>query len=115
MAVTPDPFSPVATGVRVRIRLAPKSSANRLAAITVDGEGKGVIKAMVTAVPEAGKANAALIKILAREWKVAKSSLAVVQGATDRNKTVEVAGETDALMHTLHQWRDHFEKRENTL
>jgi len=67
---------------------------------------------MVTTVPEAGKANAALLKMLARQWKLAKSTLTVVQGATDRNKTIHVAGETDILMQRLHQWLGNFQEKE---
>ncbi len=104
----PDPFTAVAEGVRVRVRLAPKSSANRIAAIETDGDGKGYIKAMVTAAPEAGKANGALIKVLAADWKLAKSSITVIHGATDRNKTILVAGETDAVLRRLHQWLGNF-------
>ena len=103
-----DPFAPVDGGVRVRIRLAPKASSNRIVSIEADGEGNGVIKAMVTTVPEAGKANAALIKLLGREWKLAKSTIQVIRGATDRNKTILVVGETDILMPRLHQWLGRF-------
>lgn len=94
--------------MRVRLRLAPKSSANKIAAIETDADGAGLVKAMVTAVPEQGKANAALIKLLAEDWKLAKSTITVIRGATDRNKTLLVAGETDALMQRLHQWLEKF-------
>jgi len=104
----PDPFAAAQGGVRVRIRLVPKASANKIAAIEIDADGAGLIKVMVTAVPEQGKANAALIKLLAAEWKVAKSTITVIRGATDRNKTLLVAQETDTLMQRLHQWLEKF-------
>ncbi len=105
-----DPFAAASGGVRVRIRLTPKSSANRITTVAADGDGNGFIKAMVTAAPEAGKANGALIRMLAKEWKLARSTFEVIHGKTDRNKTVLVAGETDALMRLLHQWLDNFQK-----
>ncbi len=77
--------------------------------IEADGDGNGYIKAMVTAAPQAGKANAALIKMLAQNWRLAKSTLSVIHGATDRNKTIEVAGETDALLRQLHEWRGQYQ------
>ena len=58
---------------------------------------------MVTAVPEAGRANEALIKLLAKQWGVAKSSISLVAGATDRNKILHVAGDAGDLMARLSQ------------
>ena len=95
------PFKPVADGVRVAIRLTPKASRNAIAGIAETGQGEAVLKVMVTAVPEAGKANEALIKLLAKEWGIAKSSISLVAGATDRNKIVHVAGDAADLMARL--------------
>ena len=55
----------------------------------------------VTAVPENGKANEAVVKLLAKAWKLPKTSLTVVAGATDRNKIVHVAGDPADLMRRL--------------
>ena len=95
------PFKPVADGVRVAIRLTPKASRNAIAGIAEAGQGESVLKVMVTAVPEAGKANEALIKLLAKEWGIAKSSMSLVAGATDRNKILHIAGDADDLMARL--------------
>lgn len=99
------PFKPVADGVRVAVRLTPKASRNGIAGMAPSGHGadlgETVLKVMVTAVPEAGKANEALIKLLAKEWGVAKSSISLVAGATDRNKIVHVAGDAADLMARL--------------
>ena len=99
------PFKPVADGVRIAVRLTPKASRNAIAGMAASGHGAGqgetVLKVMVTAVPEAGKANEALIKLLAKEWGVAKSSISLVAGATDRNKIVHVAGDAADLMARL--------------
>jgi uncharacterized protein len=92
------PFKPVADGVRVAIRLTPKASRNAIAGIADAGQGDAVLKVMVTAVPEAGKANEALIKLLAKEWGVPKSSISLVAGATDRNKILHIAGDAGDLI-----------------
>ena len=42
-----------------------------------------------------------MIKLLAKEWGVAKSSISLVAGATDRNKIVHVAGDAADLMARL--------------
>lgn len=44
----------------------------------------------VTAPPEKGKANAALVKLLAKHFGVAKSAVTIVSGETGRLKVVEV-------------------------
>jgi len=103
------PFKPVADGVRVAIRLTPKASRNAIAGVAESGQGSGqgssqgeaVLKVMVTAVPEAGRANEALIKLLAKEWGIAKSSISLIAGATDRNKILHIAGDPVDLMVRL--------------
>ena len=58
----------------------------------------------VTAVPEKGRANAALEKLLAKALGIAAGRVAVVGGATSRNKDVLVRGdpaEIAALLERL--------------
>lgn len=67
-------------------------------------DGATVLKVRVTEPPEGGKANAALIKLLAKAWKLPKSSLSLVAGHTDRRKTLAVAGDPAALRRELEGW-----------
>ncbi len=97
-------FMAVAGGVRVHVRLAPRSSGNRIGAIHADADGCAMLKVAVTAAPEAGKANAALIKLLAREWRLPKSAFEIAAGATDRRKVLTIDGEPGALMDRLGAW-----------
>ncbi len=62
------------------------------------------IKASVTAAPEDGKANAAVIALLAEEWRLPRSVFAVVRGAQARDKVLSVAGEPAALAHRILDW-----------
>jgi uncharacterized protein len=82
----------------------PRAAASRLDGIREGAEGLVAVKASVTAPPVAGKANAALLKLLAKAWRVPKSSLSVVAGMTDRNKTILVAGDAASLMKRLEIW-----------
>lgn len=75
-------------GLLINIRLTPKAAKNAITGWTTDADGQPVLKASVTAVPEKGKANTALITLLARSWKLPKTSLILVRGETDRNKTL---------------------------
>lgn len=91
-------------GVSVAVRLTPKAGADRIDGVAEGTTGAHVLKARVTAVPESGKANAALLKLLAKQWKLPKSALSVAGGAKDRNKVVHVAGDPAALYEHLCRW-----------
>jgi uncharacterized protein YggU (UPF0235/DUF167 family) len=54
-------------------------------------DGVWSIRAKVTAVPEKGKANDALIALLAKQWHVRKSGITFSLGETDRNKVIRIA------------------------
>lgn len=96
-----SPFSAARDGVRVRVRLTPRASASRLAGLVAEADGGVALKVMVTAAAEDGKANAALIAVLARAWHLAKSDVAIVAGAADRRKTLHLAGAADRLLPVL--------------
>ena len=98
------PFNKTADGARVAVRLTPASSANKIRGIVREADGSAALKATVTAVPEAGKANLALLKLLAKTWKLPKTSLSVASGATARRKVVHIAGDPAALYGMLVEW-----------
>ncbi len=98
------PFVVVDGGVKLAVRLTPKASANRIDGVAVDAAGSALLKVSVTAIPEDGKANAALIKLLAKEWRLPKSAMEIVQGATDRRKVVLISGDAEQLRQRLEQW-----------
>ena len=104
LAEPPSPFADAADGVRVRIRLTPKAAANRVIGCVTDAQGTVQLKATVTAVPEKGKSNRALLKMLAKEWHAGMRQLSLIGGHKDRNKTVLVAGETATVRKMLEQW-----------
>lgn len=105
MAENPgSPVHPADGGVRVAVRLTPKAARDRVVGVVREANGEAVLKVGVTAVPEDGKANAALIKLLAKEWKVPKGSLTIVSGSTDRRKTLFVQGDAAGLALRLNEW-----------
>lgn len=71
-------------GAEIAVRVTPRASRN---AVLVDGE---MLRVTVTVVPEDGKANAAVIKLLAKALGIAKSRLVLVRGATSRDKVFRV-------------------------
>jgi uncharacterized protein (TIGR00251 family) len=54
------------------------------------GECDGRLKIRLAAAPVDGAANQRLIAFLASEFKVAKSSVAIVKGQTSRSRTVAI-------------------------
>ena len=70
---------------RLSVRLTPRSSRD-----AITGWRDGVLQARVTAPPVDGRANAALIRLLADALGVPAGSLTIVTGATARQKTVDV-------------------------
>ncbi len=99
-----SPVTAAADGVRVAVRLTPKARRNAVQGLAAEADGGSVLKVAVTAVPEGGKANAALIKLLAKEWRLPKSTIEIASGATDRRKTLAVRGDATALSLQLGQW-----------
>jgi len=87
-------------GVILHVRLTPKSSAARVAGVEDHG-GKPVLKAYVTTPPEDGKANAALLALVAGWLGVPKSAVALTSGQKSRLKTVAVSGEPDKLLEKM--------------
>jgi len=96
--------APAKGGVRIRVRVAPRAAANRVAGIAADGAGGRLLKLQVTAPPDGGKANKAVIALLAGEWKVAKSAIDIVRGKTERTKTLIVSGDAEELTARLIEW-----------
>lgn len=103
--VPPSPFRAVAEGVRVAVRVTPKAAADRVRGIVLDEAGAAALQVAVTAAPEDGRANKAVTALLAKCWRVPRTSVAVVQGATDRRKLLLVrAGDPAALAARLDAW-----------
>lgn len=95
------PFTTVRDGVTVAVRVTPRASRNGLAGTAATAAGGTALKVSVTAVPEDGKANDAVVRLLSKAWGVPRTSIAVVAGATDRNKILHVAGDPAALLPKL--------------
>ena len=89
--------APGPDGLRIAVRLTPRSGRDELAGLASLSDGRTVLAARVRAVPEDGRANAALVRLVAEALGVPRSRVALVEGATSRIKLVFVAGEGVAL------------------
>lgn len=90
-------------GLVIAARVSPKASRTAILGVmpTPDGEA---LKIAVTVPPDRGKANAAVIALLAKIFGVAKSSIEVIAGETDRRKRLRIAGDPAALAAIARQW-----------
>lgn len=99
-----SPFVAAAGGLRVLVRLSPKSASARVLGLAERPDGRSDLKIAVKAPPEGGRANAELIEFLAEEWGVPKRDLTLAAGAADRRKTILLAGDPVLLGPRREAW-----------
>lgn len=87
-------------GVELRVKAQPRSRRPGLGG-WVDSATGPRLKLAVNVVPEDGRANRAICELLAGALHVPPSAIAVVQGATSREKTCRIAGDPARLSETL--------------
>ena len=75
----------VTTALRIRVRA--RASSNK-----VYTSPEGEVRIYVTAAPEAGKANDAIIALLAKALGVGRRSITLVKGHTARDKVFSIEG-----------------------
>jgi uncharacterized protein len=81
--------------VRFGVRLTPKGGRDALDGWISISADETYLKARVRPAPEDGKANAALIVLLAKALGVPKSAIRLVSGATSRMKIIEIQDDSD--------------------
>ena len=70
----------------IRVRVQPKASGNQILGFRED-----VLRLRVTAPPEDGKANAAVVRLLAQTLGISRSQLEVIRGHSSRNKVIRIS------------------------
>jgi len=84
-------------GVTVALSVRPRARRAAIDGLAPGAGGGAAIRVSVTAAPEDGKANAAVIALLAKAWRVPKRAITVIRGAAARRKTIRVEGDAAAL------------------
>ena len=83
--------------IRIRVRVQPNASGNQV----IDFRD-GTLRVRVTAPPNDGKANAAVLGLVAKFLGAPQSDAGIVRGAKSREKVIEVdAIEEDFLIQRL--------------
>lgn len=86
------------------MRLTPKAGRDGIEGLKPTADGGVELAAKVTAVPENGKANDALLRLLAKTLKLPVSSFTLVAGATDWHKQILIGGDGAAIATLLAPW-----------
>ena len=100
MAIEP-PWRVNGDAVLLSLRLTPQSSKDAVEGIEALSDGRRVLKARVRAVPEDGKANVALLRLLAKWLDLPIRTLSLSSGASGRTKVIRIEGAGDALAARL--------------
>lgn len=98
------PFRARPDGLSLAVKVTPKASRTRVIGLSRNADGGALLAVAVSAPPEDGKANAALIKLLAKQWRLPRSALTVTAGAASRHKTLHIAGDPERLRLDLGAW-----------
>lgn len=97
MRVAHIPITNSAAGVLMTVRVSPGASRNTIGAVAADAAGTPFLKVSVTAAAEGGKANAAVIKLLSKAWRLPKGAFSIVAGHKDRRKVLLIDAPYDVI------------------
>ena len=78
--------------MRLKLKVTPKSRANEIVGVREDG----VLRIRVTAAPQDGKANEAVIRLLSEALGLARGAIRLAGGASSREKWVDLDGIDEA-------------------
>ncbi|ACT60582.1 DUF167 family protein [Hirschia baltica] len=87
-------------------RVTPNASKDAVEAPEQDAAGRTYLKLRVRAIPDKGKANKAVEKLLASHFNLPKSKVAVVKGSTDRLKTIRISDGADLSSQLAEKYGD---------
>ena len=71
--------------MRINVRVIPRAKMNKVAV-----QPDGTVRVHTTTAPTDGKATADVIKMLAEHYKVPKTSIKLLRGATSRDKVFQI-------------------------
>jgi uncharacterized protein (TIGR00251 family) len=97
----PRPWSAIAGGVALAVRLTPKGGRDAIDGIERLADERAVLKVRVAAPPSEGEANAALVRLLAKAVGVPLRDVALAAGATARIKRLVISGDPPTLIAAL--------------
>lgn len=76
--------------MKISVKVIPNAKQKEVVSDSVDLLGVRILKIKVNQPPEDGKANKAVIEVLAEYFKVKKSVISIIAGEVSRNKIIEI-------------------------
>jgi uncharacterized protein (TIGR00251 family) len=95
------PWTAIAGGVVLIVRLTPKGGRDAIDGIKTLADGRAVLKVRVTAPPSDGEANEALCRLIAKGAGVPPRDVTLIAGAAARVKRLAISGDGPTLMAAL--------------
>lgn len=95
------PWQASSDHLRLSVRLTPNGGRDAIDGVETGSEDECYLKARVSVAPEKGKANKALIALIAKSIGIPKSALSLVSGDTARKKILRIEGDPEDLMKRL--------------
>lgn len=74
----------------IAVKVTTRASSNKIGDYVIGADDKKYLKIYVTAIAENSKANIAVIKLLSKHFKVAKSNVTIISGASDSYKLIKI-------------------------
>jgi uncharacterized protein (TIGR00251 family) len=78
-------------GLFLHLRVTPNAGRDAIDGVELRDDGSAVLRVRVAAVPDKGKANAAVIALISKKLGVPKSLLDLASGETSRFKTIVIS------------------------
>lgn len=104
--MTDRPWTAFNDHLRLSVRLTPNGGRDVLERLETSVDDDVVLKARVSAVPENGKANKALIALLAKSLRIPKSTISFISGETARKKILRIDADPEDLIIKLEKLLD---------
>lgn len=101
MAGAEAPWTAEPDGVTLWLRLTPKGGRDAIDGVETLADGRVVLRARVRAAPEDGRANAALIELIAKALAAPKRAVTIRSGETSRLKKLFIAGDPAPIIDAL--------------
>lgn len=95
------PWTMGADGIRLSLRVTPNAGRDVIEGVETRPGAGPQLRVRVRDVPDKGRANKAVLKLLATALKVPASSLTLVCGETARDKIIDITGDPQALAGAL--------------
>ena len=92
------------SGLSLFVRVTPNAGRDSIDGVELRDDGHAVLRVRVSAVPDKGKANAAVVALIAKALGIPKSSISVTSGETARQKTLAVVGDGPSLVALLDRY-----------